>query len=748
MFYKSNFIFYLLLSVIISFNLSLKAEVINKIEIIGNKRISDETIILYGNIKIKEDVSEKKVNEIINNLNSTNFFEDIDIEIKNNILTLNLKEYPIINQIIIRGEPSKKYSEEIKKNLRLKEKSSFIKTYLANDVEIIKKLYSSVGYNFVKVETKINQIDNQNFDLLIEIDRGKKTRISNIKFIGDKKIKDRKLRDIIASEEYKFWKFISKNTNFNQSLINLDIRLLTNFYKSIGYYDVTINSNSAEINNEENIDLIYSIDAGTRYTIDKISTNVDPVFNNELFFPLKKSYEKLIGKYYSPFDIKKILEDIDEIIEKNNLQFVEHNVEEQVLEKTISIKFNIFEGKRQLVERINIIGNNITNENVIRAELLLDEGDPFTTLNLNKSISKLKAKRIFRNVKSEVLEGSQANLKLINIDVEEMPTGEISAGAGIGTEGGSFEASVSENNWLGEGKRLDFHISTDAESLSGRVNYTDPNYNFLGNSLNYFVSSSENDKPDQGYENTLLSAGVNTSFEQFKDIYTNLGVSVSHDDLTTFDSASANLKKQSGSFSELLASYGISQDTRNRAFMPTSGSIISFDQSVPIFADKQAISNTFKATKYKSITNDVVGAGKIYLSAINGLGEDDVRLSKRRGLSTKRLRGFERGKIGPVDGSDHIGGNFSAALNFEASLPNLLPEAYKTEVGWFLDFGNVWGVDYDSSIDDSNKIRSSSGVAASWLSPIGPLSFVLSTNLSKADTDKTESFNFNLGTTF
>ena len=746
--YFKKLLFYVLFSILISFELSLKADVVNKIEINGNKRISDQTVILYGKIKTKEDLTEKKIDEIINNLYSTNFFEEINVEFKNNILTLNLKEYPIINQIIIRGEPSKKLSDQIKENLKLKEKNSFIKSYLASDVEIIKRLYSSVGYGFVKVETKLNQIDNDNFDILIDINRGEKTKISTIKFIGDKKIKDKKLRDIIASEEDKFWKFISKNTNFNQNLIDLDIRLLTNFYKSIGYYDVTINSNSAEINNQKNIDLIYSIDAGTRYTIDKITTNVDPVFNNELFFPLKKSYEKLIGEYYSPFEIKNILEDIDEIIEKNNLQFVEHNVEEKVSERTISIKFNIFEGKRQLVERINITGNNITNENVIRAELLLDEGDPFTSLNLNKSISKLKAKRIFRTVKSEVLNGSKNNLKLINIDVEEMPTGELSAGAGIGTEGGSFEASVSENNWLGEGKKLNFNISVDAESLSGVINYTNPNYNFMGNSLNYFVSSTENDKPDQGYKNTLLTAGINTRFEQFKDIYTNLGFSVSHDDLTTLDSASANLKKQSGSFSELLASYGFTKDSRNRAFMPSSGSIISFDQSFPVVADKQAISNTFKATKYKSLTNDVVGAGKIYLTAVNGIGDDDVRLSKRKGLSTRRLRGFERNKVGPIDGSDHIGGNYAAAVNFEASLPNLLPEAYKTDVGFFLDFGNVWGVDYDSSIDESNKIRSSTGVAASWLSPIGPLSFVFSTNLSKADTDKTESFNFNLGTTF
>ena len=748
MFYRVKIIYYFFFLILIPLNLNLKAEVLDRIIINGNKRVSDETIILYGKIKIKEDINEQKVNEIISNLNSTNFFENINVELKNKTLILNLKEYPILNQLLIVGEPSKKLSEEIKKNLTLKEKSSFIKSNLVKDVDIIKKLYSSAGYNFVKVETKVNRINDEKFDLMIEIDRGKKTKISSIKFIGDKKIKDKKLRDIVASEEDRFWKFISRNTNFNQRLIDLDVRLLKNFYKSIGYYDVTISSNSAEINDQENINLIYSIDAGTRYTIDKITTNVDPVFNNELFFPLKKSYEKLIGKYYSPFEIKNILEDIDEIIDKNNLQFVEHNVEEEVLEKTISIKFNIYEGKRELVERINITGNNITNESVIRAELLLDEGDPFTTLNLNKSVSKLKARRIFRSVTPEVLEGSRKNLKLININVEEMPTGEISAGAGIGTEGGSFEASISENNWLGEGKKLDFNISTDSESLSGTINYTDPNYNFLGNSLNYFVSSTENDKPDQGYENTLFAAGINTGFEQFKDIYTNLGVSVSHDDLTTLDSASANLKKQSGSFSELLGSYGITKDTRNRAFMPTSGSIVSFNQSLPIFADKQAISNTFRATTYKSITNDVVGAGKLYLSAINGMGEDDVRISKRKGLSTKRLRGFERNKVGPVDGSDHIGGNYVAALNFEATLPNLLPEAYKTDVGLFLDFGNVWGVDYDDSIDESNEIRSSTGLAASWLSPIGPLSFVFSTNLSKADTDKTESFNFNLGTTF
>ena len=182
--------------------------------------------------------------------------------------------------------------------------------------------------------------------------------------------------------------------------------------------------------------------------------------------------------------------------------------------------------------------------------------------------------------------------------------------------------------------------------------------------------------------------------------------------------------------------------------MPTSGSITSFSQTLPFYADKKFIGNTFSTSFYKTISENVVGSSKLYLSAINGIGEDDVRLSKRKGLSSKRLRGFERGKVGPVDGKDHIGGNYAAALNFEANLPNLLPDNSNADASFFLDFGNIWGVDYSSEIDDGSKIRSSTGFNINWSSPIGPISFIFSQYLSKADTDISESFSFNLGTTF
>ena len=182
--------------------------------------------------------------------------------------------------------------------------------------------------------------------------------------------------------------------------------------------------------------------------------------------------------------------------------------------------------------------------------------------------------------------------------------------------------------------------------------------------------------------------------------------------------------------------------------MPTSGSITSFSQGLPIFADKKFIANTFSTSHDKSLNENIVGSVKLYLSAINGIGPDDVRLSKRKYLSEKRLRGFERGKVGPVDGKDHVGGNYAAALNLEAALPNLIPENYNADAVFFLDFANIWGVDYSNTIAESSKLRSSTGLNINWLSPVGPIAFSFAQNITKASTDETQSFSFNLGTTF
>ena len=724
------------------------AEKITDVVIDGNSRVSEETIFIYGKINKGDEVSEMKINEITKNLYSTDFFSDVNVKFENSVLYISLKEYPLVNQLVIVGEKTKKLKEQIIKLIKTKKNRSYINSNISKDIELIKSLYASIGFNFTKVEAKSKKIDENSLDLIFEISKGEKTKISKVNFIGNKNVNTKRLSEIIASEEDKFWKILTSNTNLSENLINLDLRLLKNYYKSLGYYDVKINSNFAEIKKSGKAELVYSIDEGKKYFIQKISIKLDKIFDNNLFTPLKKRFDKIIGTNYSPFKIKLILEDLDSLVEINNIQFVEHNVEEIIEGDKINIVINIFEGEKDLIERINVFGNNITSEDVIRGELIVDEGDPFSKLNVEKSIAALKARNLFKDVSYKTKNGSSQNLKIIDVTVEEKPTGEISAGAGVGTNGGTFAFNIKENNWLGEGKTVGIDFEIDQETIAGALNFNDPNYNFLGNQLFYGISSKKNDKPDQGYENSILSTSVGTAFEQYRNINTSLSLSASYDDLRTENTASSAMKKQSGTYSELAGSYGITYDTRDRKFRPSSGSVVAFGQTLPFYADKNYISNSFSTSTYKRISEDVIGSTKLNLSAINGLDNDNVRLSKRSGVSSRRLRGFEKNKVGPVDGSDHVGGNYVATLNFDANLPNVLPESTKTDLNVFLDFGNVWGVDYDSSIDDSNKLRSSTGLAANWVSPIGPMSFIFSQNLSKASTDKTEFFNFQLGTTF
>ena len=737
---------YTTLFIFIFFNVS--AEVVQKLQVTGNDRISQETIKVYGDISIGKDYSQSNVNEILKNLYNTNFFEDIKISLNNGILDISVKEYAIIYSIDLDGEDSKTIKKFVLEQLALKDKESFIENLLEQDVSQIRKIYASIGFNFASVEPRIERFSQNRINLVYFLDKGKKTDIGKINFIGDKKVKDKRLRDVIVSEEKKFWKFLSKNTFLSNSNIELDKRLLINYYKSLGYYDVQVLSSNAEISQENLTNLTYTINAGTRFRVNKISTNVSDVLDRKLFVPLQSNFTKIIGKYYSPFTVTKLLEELDILIANNDLQFIEHSVNEILEGDTIEIKINIYEGKKQLVEKIQINGNIVTDESVIRSDLLLDEGDPFNSLKLNQSISKLKSRGIFASVEKKVINGSNKDLKIIEISVEEQPTGEISAGAGIGTSGGSFAFSISENNWLGKGMKVQTSIDISKESFTGGLSVVNPNHKFSGNSLSYFIKNSSNKKPDSGYQNNIVSGGVGTKFEQYRDVYLSPNLSFSYDDLKVEDSASESLKKQKGTFSDVSFDYAVSVDKRDRAYAPTSGYVSSFSQAIPIYADSPYIKNSYAISTYKAFSADAIGSFKFLSSAINGLQNKDVRLSKRIIIPSNRLRGFKRGKVGPKDGLDFIGGNYAITSNFELSLPNLLPESTKTDIGVFLDLGNVWEVDYDKTIDSSNKIRSTAGAQANWTSPLGPMSFVLAQNITKAKTDITESFNFRLGTTF
>ena len=718
-----------------------------KILIEGNNRIDPETIKIYGEVGDKDDYTNQDINNILKNLYDTDFFEDINITFVNKILKISVKEYPVISKLEFEGEPANKIVKSIKERIFSSVNGPFIKSRISEDVNAIQNGYKFLGYHNANVEPKIENLTDNKINLLFVIDRGEKLKIGKINFIGDKKIKERRLRDIIVSEENKFWKVLSKNTNFNQNNIDLDKRLLVNYYKSLGFYNVKILSSSAIIS-LESADITYNIDAGERHVITKISTNVAEQIEKKFFFDLQKYYSDLIGDYYSPFKIKKVLDQLDALIIKNDLQFIEHSVSESVDNGKVEVTINILEGKKILVERVNISGNTITEESVIRGELLVDEGDPFNLLKLEKSISKIKARNLFGKVDRAVKDGSSKDEKIIDISVEEKPTGEVAAGAGVGTDGGSFSFSIKENNYLGSGVAVAGFTEVNENSFKGEISVNNPNYNDTGNGLNFSVASITNDEPDSGYENSIISTSVGLRVEQFERIYFKPSLSFTSDKLDVQSTASEKLKKQAGTFNELLFGYGYIYDDRDKPFLPTDGFITTFSQQLPMYAEAPFIKNTFKFTKYETLTEDFIGSVKLFLSAINPISDEDVRLSKRLTLPRDRLRGFQRGLMGPKDGNDFIGGNYAAAMNLEARLPNFLPESSNTNVGLFMDFGNLWGVDYDSSISSSNKIRSSAGAIVNWLSPIGPMNFTFSTNIAKEKTDKTESFNFSLGTTF
>ena len=740
--------YFILFFILIPFNLN--AEILNKIEINGNERIADETIIVYGEVEKGKDYSQEGIDQIIKKLYETKFFSKISVDFSSGILKITVKENPIINSIIIQGEPTKKFTKVILEALSLKEKSSYIKSDVKNDLETIKTFYRSLGYYSPNVEARTQEVAGGNnlLNLIFSINKGEREKISKIFFIGEKKIKTKRLRDVIASEEAKFWKFISRNVYLNEERVELDKRLLKNYYLGKGYYDVEILSSNVFLKEKDGIELTFSINAGKRYRIKKLSTNIEPVFDKSIFQSLESDFKKYAGDYYSPFKIQKILKSIDAIIDNNELQFVQHTVSESIDENSIDIEFKIFEGRKVQIERVNIKGNTITNESVIRSELELDEGDPFSKVKLDKTVANLKSRNLFKTVQQKIINGSSKDLKILEITVEEKPTGEITAGAGTGTDGTTFSFALGENNYLGKGLKVNSSLELTEKSIRGGLDITDPNYKYTGNMVFGGVSSKKTDNTDSGYENTLTSFKIGTKFEQYDDLYYFPRLDLSFDDLTVDDTASSKLKKQAGSFTDLEFGFGVEKDTRDRTFMPTSGSITAFNTSVPLYADEQSsFYNRISFNKYHGFSDNVLGAVKFYAAGIVAI-EDDVRLSKRLHIPSKRLRGFASRKVGPMDGGDYIGGNYATTLNIEAALPNLLPEGTQTDIAAFFDLGNLWHTDYDSAIAQSSTLRSSVGFATNMFTPIGPLNFVFAQTLSSADSDETQTFKFEIGTSF
>ena len=729
---------------------SVNADVVNKLIINNNDRISDETIKTYGQIEIGKNYNNEDINKILKNLYNTDFFKNITLKLDGDTLIINVEENKIIQSVNIEGVDSSRIKESILKNLYSKDKAPFLMEKVKSDkIRILNSLNTS-GYYLANVDVETKENSNDTIDLIFKINLGDKAVISKIEFIGDKKIKDRVLRNIIISEEAKFWKVVTTNKYLNKAKIERDKRLLINYYLNNGYYDINIESVTAKFSEDSTFKLSFKINAGEIYSIENVKLNLPIDYDEQNFKDVKIKLDKLLNKTYSLSKVSEVVEEIDKVSLTREYDFINADLEEIKKENNkLDLIFNIKESEKFYVEQINIFGNNVTYESVIRNQLEIDEGDPYNELLSAKSINNIRATNLFKSVSSDVKDGSEISTKIIDINVEEKPTGEISVGAGVGSEGGTVGFSVSENNFLGKGIRLSSSINLSEDSISGDFTVNNPNFNYSGKSLFTSISSLATDKlTDNGYKSNKTAFIFGTGFEQLENVFFSPKLSNSYEDLTTSSKASASLKKQEGTYYESKFSYGINYDMRNQKFQTTEGFRTQFNQSIPLISNDWALGNSLDYKIWQKLPNNMVTSFNAYGRAVHSIFDEDVRITNRFYLPRQKLKGFVTRKVGPKDGKDYVGGNYATAINLDTTLPMIFSQFESLDMRYFIDAANIWGVDYSKSVDQSNTLRTSTGVVIDWFTPIGPLNISFAQDLSKADDDKTEFFQFNLGTTF
>ena len=738
-----------LITYFLLFSTVSNAENIKNIVITGNDRVSDETIKIFSSINIGDEINSDKLNKIIKNLYETNFFENISVNFENHELLITVKESPVINKILINGVKSKTMMETITKNMLLKSRSSFSDYQLDKDrLEILKEL-KNMGYYYSKIEILQEFKENNSLDLIFNINIGDKAKIKKITFTGNKIFKDSKLKSIIISEEFKFWKFISGKKYLNENIILIDNRLLKNFYLNQGYFNAEINSSFARLIDNESFELIFNINANERIFFNNISLKLPDDFDKNNYTKINNLFQDLKGEPYSINKIEKILKRINNITIYEQYVSTNASVEENVYDNKIDLKFLIEETDPIYVDKINIYGNNVTKEAVIRNQLEIDEGDPFNNILFNRSINNLKNLNFFKDVKTEFLENTSNKTKIIDISVEEKPTGEIMAGAGVGTSGTTTTFGIKENNYLGNGLSLNANLEISEETIKGKFSLRNPNYNNSNKSIYTNIQSLETDRlSDFGYKTNKSGITIGTNFENYEDLFFGIGINSYYEVIETDSTASTQQQKLKGNYFDNFLSLNFDYDKRNQKFQTTQGFRNYFSSDIPLISETNTLVNTYIVTNYYEYLNNSVLKSSFYFQNSNSITGENIKLSERLYLPSNRLRGFQKGKVGPKDGDDFIGGNYIASFNISSDLPKVLENSQTTDLKIFLDVANVWGVDYDSGLDSSDDIKSAVGLGLDWFSPIGPMNFSLSQPISKGSNDITETFRFNLGTTF
>lgn len=756
----------------------------SQVVIEGNQLVDNATILGFAGIRRGQALSQGQLNDAYQGLVRSGLFETVEIVPQGGQLVIRVKEYPIVNVINFEGNKRLK-DEDLAKIIQSKSRRVYSPSVAEADASAIGELYRSRGRIAATVTPKLIRRSGGRVDLAFEITEGRVTEIERLSFVGNRAFSDRRLRQVLETKQAGLLRNLIQRDTFVSERLEVDKQMLRDFYLARGYIDIQVTDASAEVARERDAVFVsFSIREGRQYRFGNITTvsEVSGVESAE-FAALSRVRS---GVPYSPLVVENTIARMENLALRKGLNFVrvDPRVTRNDRDGTLDLEFALVRGERVFVERIDIEGNTTTLDQVIRRQFRSAEGDPFNPREVRQSAERIRALGFFSDAQVDARPGSAADQVIVDVNVEEQPTGSLSFGASYGVDAGvGVNVGFSEANFLGRGQAVSVQISTGSDSTSSSLSITEPA--FLGRDLAlslgafYNITSQKNaiyDTANVGLRTGLSFPVGDVSrlelrYRLSKDTIKNYrGKDVANPafdpTLVPPDSTPATINRKNptleaeslraGEFTSAIG-YTYSYDTRVGGLSPDRGVVFRFSQDFAgLGGDAKYLSSEVQALGERKILNEEVTLRAIFeAGAISPIGGYTTRVTERF-FGNGKIRGFEGNGIGPRDTvtGDALGGNFYAVARFEADFPVGLPEEYGLSGGVFLDVGSVWGLKGDvvdalgAPIDTGFKPRAAVGVSVLWDAPIGPLRFNFSRALKKEVTDKEQKFDLTISTQF
>ena len=727
---------------------------IESIRIEGTQRIENETVLSYFGIRTGDVFDPERIDTGLKKLFATGLFKDVAIRREGNTLVINVVENPIINRIAFEGNRRIK-DEDLQAELQLRPRIVFTQTRVQGDVQRILEVYRRSGRFAATVEPKIIPLEQNRVDLVFEINEGPLTGVKAIEFIGNKVFSDGDLKDVITTTESRWWRFLSTTDNYDPDRLAADQDLLRRFYLSEGYADFRVLSAVAELAPEgDGFVITITLEEGERYKFGE--QNVETTLKNLDPEKLKKELTTEAGNWYDASEIDKTTSRLSDLVGELGYAFVDVRPKTVVdrQNNTIAITYEIREGPRVYVERIDIHGNLRTRDKVIRREFRVVEGDAFNTSKIRRSRQRLENLGFFSKVDLQTKPGSAADQVVIDVDVTEQSTGELSLGAGFSTTEGPFgDVSLRERNLLGNGQdlRLGFRLSARRSRLD--LSFTDPYFLDRDIAAGFDLYTTTADySSESSYEQDTIGGSLRGAFDVSENLRETVRYTLRRDNVHNVkDDASEVIQDEEGDSWRSYVSNEYFYDRLNNRNTPTEGYYARLQNDLAGFGgDTRFLRTSVGAGYYWPITGSWIGSLRSEIGYIFGLG-DDVTVVDRFFLGGDSFRGFSTRGVGPRDSDtdDSLGGNLLYSGTAELSFPLGLPEELGLRGRLFSDFGAVTGLDNSSdNVDDSAAPRVSVGTGLTWRSPLGPIALDFAVPVLKESFDKVEQFRFSFGTRF